>query len=401
MQSQLIYLANLAIPSRATHAMQVMRMCTAFKSIGFDVTLAHLDFEAETPEGYTGDVWSFYGIKERFTIKRLGQLEWKLLARFEWIQKILRLLPWILFAWHCHGNNERPFVCYGRSKMGVWAMLWIQKLRLRPSLCQGIYWELHDFPRSQMEINLLSKVSGLIVISEALRRDLIKIVPEIQGRIWVEPDGVAMELIQSGREQYINARQSLGLSDEDKVVVYTGRAIKGKGVEVLIDAADYLKESGVKIIIVGKVYHPEYLEKAKRKSNVSFVGFIPPAHVSFYAAIADFFVIPTTPDLPYAAYTSPLKMFEYMAYGKPVLASNLPVIREILQHEYNALLFEPGDAKSLAQAIIRLLSAPKLAEKLGKSACHDVQKYTWVCRAQRIVEKFSNESASLSRYGSF
>ena len=84
-------------------------------------------------------------------------------------------------------------------------------------------------------------------------------------------------------------------------------------------------------------------------------------------------------------YTSPLKLFEYMASKRPIIASDLPSIREILNTE-NAILVKPGSAKALANAIKFALENPDFCAKISKQAYKDVQKYTWEKRAKRILE---------------
>jgi glycosyltransferase involved in cell wall biosynthesis len=78
-----------------------------------------------------------------------------------------------------------------------------------------------------------------------------------------------------------------------------------------------------------------------------------------------------------AYYTSPLKLFEYMAAGVPIVASALPSLREVLRHDRNALLVEPGNPVSLAQGLQKVLSRSALADKIAERARVDVAKYTW------------------------
>jgi glycosyltransferase involved in cell wall biosynthesis len=91
------------------------------------------------------------------------------------------------------------------------------------------------------------------------------------------------------------------------------------------------------------------------------------------------------PDNPMARYfTSPLKVFEYMAAGLPIVASELPALREVLRHEENALLVPPDDAPALAAALRRLTSEPALAERLRHQAHADVAGRTWEARAASV-----------------
>jgi len=84
-------------------------------------------------------------------------------------------------------------------------------------------------------------------------------------------------------------------------------------------------------------------------------------------------------------YTSPLKLFEYMVIGRPIVASDLPSLREILNAK-NAILFEPDNSKSLALAIKKLIQDSSRAQLLADQARLDAQKYSWSARAKKILE---------------
>jgi glycosyltransferase involved in cell wall biosynthesis len=86
------------------------------------------------------------------------------------------------------------------------------------------------------------------------------------------------------------------------------------------------------------------------------------------------------------SYASPLKLFEYMAMGLPIVAPNTANINEVLTHEENAFLFEPGDCEGLRKALVRLATDKHLREALGQSAIKRLQSggFTWDDNAQRI-----------------
>jgi glycosyltransferase involved in cell wall biosynthesis len=86
-------------------------------------------------------------------------------------------------------------------------------------------------------------------------------------------------------------------------------------------------------------------------------------------------------------FGSPTKLFEYMGLGKPIVASDLEQIGEVLDHERSALLCEPGDAGAAAAAVLRLLDDPDFAERLGAAALGDaVQRYSWRAHTRRILD---------------
>ena len=94
-------------------------------------------------------------------------------------------------------------------------------------------------------------------------------------------------------------------------------------------------------------------------------------------------------------FTSPLKLFEYLAAGRAIVASDLPSIREILHNEADALLVPPGDASALAGAIRRLLDDPALAARLARAAFEAAPQYSWDRRAEKLETLFTEVMRTL------
>ena len=104
---------------------------------------------------------------------------------------------------------------------------------------------------------------------------------------------------------------------------------------------------------------------------------------------ADIAILPT-PSLGFSNFTSPLKLFEYMASGMPIVVSNSEIFREILSQK-NSLFFKENDSKDLAQKIKYLSENQKIAQKIGRNAFFDSKKYTYQKRAEKISWLFSNK----------
>jgi len=116
-----------------------------------------------------------------------------------------------------------------------------------------------------------------------------------------------------------------------------------------------------------------------------FVDYQPHAKAVKYIKAMDALVIPFPNKPHYAFYASPLKLFEYMASGRPIIASDLPALKEIL-NDRNAMFFEPDNAEDLARKIKLLKSSQTLGNHLSQQALADVRKYTWQERANRILK---------------
>jgi glycosyltransferase involved in cell wall biosynthesis len=387
----IVYVCNSQIPSRSTNSMQIMRMCAAFAESGADVTLVHSPSRSELPEGWSGDLCAFYGVAANFAIVELPTGLRPENAKRRWISRGARLRALWRYQVHRSAPPQSPYVWYGRSFLGALLAIVARHLWLGRSSCRAIVVELHDEPASAAEWRILRHVDAVVTISQALRQRVVAYQPRLEKRVWVEHDGADVEAVSqasSGTAQA--ARVRLGISRaEGPVIVYTGRVNSDKGADLLLDAMDDLRPSGAVGVLVGKVYDASFLERAS-DGNVHFTGFVPPAQVPAYLAAADILVLPTRPRLSYSAYMSPLKLFEYMAARRPIVATDIPVLREVLQHERNALLFRPDDPRSLADQISRLWSDPGLQEQLVAQAWQDVRSYAWPARARRIASQLTS-----------
>jgi glycosyltransferase involved in cell wall biosynthesis len=105
-------------------------------------------------------------------------------------------------------------------------------------------------------------------------------------------------------------------------------------------------------------------------------------------------VLPNPASAISTRFTSPLKLFEYMAAGRPIVASDLPAITEVLRHEKNALLVAPGDPAALAAAVRRLLNDRALADRLAQAALVDAGEYSWDRRGERLEALFQQVTHS-------
>jgi glycosyltransferase involved in cell wall biosynthesis len=396
---RIVYLANTQIPSRATNGMQIMRMCAAFAAQGVDVTLVHPHRFGSRPEGYSGDVWAFYGVKESF---RLVTLPTPLNVRLSNLERFARLARGVpLSTWMLARSRPgaEPFIAYSRSTLGAWLAIRSRRLWGRRSACRGVYVEVHDAPRTQGARKTLAGADGCVAISAALRDELVAMCPRLAGRTFVEHDGVDGALLSRAAPEAEPVRRRLGIEQGFTVVGYTGRVNGSKGANTVLRAAELLLSVPVHFVLVGKVYDDVDLDVARHLANVTFTGFVPPADVPSYVAAFDILVMPTSAKLSYSRFTSPLKLFEYLASGRPVICADLPVLQEIVQHERNALLFEADVPASLADAVRRLRADHALGVALAQRARRDVVCFTWESRARRILECISETALGTKRPG--
>jgi glycosyltransferase involved in cell wall biosynthesis len=185
-------------------------------------------------------------------------------------------------------------------------------------------------------------------------------------------------------------REELRLPVDKFIVAYVGQAWRWKRIEFLIDAFELLNSSDVILLIVGGPKNElqflrRYARTKQNSNNIIIKGPVLPMDVPKYLLAADCLVHYTPSSGPMKSY-SPLKIFEYMAAGKPILAPRQPWIEEVLKDGENALLFDEDSPKDLAEKIELIKNNPALAGRIAKNAKQQSAKHTYQERAKRLLE---------------
>lgn len=185
---------------------------------------------------------------------------------------------------------------------------------------------------------------------------------------------------------------------EPFTVGYAGHLYPWKGVDVLVDALALVPEA--RGLIVGGHPGEADLDRIRRRithagldGRITITGLMKPADVSGALAPAHVLVLPNTPTRMSERYTSPLKLFEYLWMGRPIVASDLPAIREVVTPDVSAIVSPAGDAHALAAAIRRVRADPALAERLGTAARALAPSYSWDARAERLEAALAEAAA--------
>lgn len=192
------------------------------------------------------------------------------------------------------------------------------------------------------------------------------------------------------RESCLN---KLGLDQKARYVGFVGMFFRHQGIETLIEASPAISASfpDVRFLIVGdgvmmEKWTSKISEKGISKAFI-FPGKVPYVDVPLYLNAMDVCVAPFTRD---RGETSPLKLFDYFACGRPVVASDIASIHEILIESGAAIPIIPDDPGALAKAIIQLLGNPEKAEEIGRRGRRFVQsKYSWEANTERLIKAIS------------
>lgn len=381
----LVLVANARMPSQRAQSLQVAQCAAAYQRAGAATTLLHA---ARTktmtlPPGVS--LWGFYGIPE----ERAPAVE--AVPCVDWIDRVPRVLQYaparLQEQTFARGAAKRVLAGFSGAR--------VLSREVETALClvrakrEDVFLEIHRVPGGKLRRRWLVEaargVRGVLAISGGVREDLLRLgIGEDQ--IQVEHDGFDPALF-AGRPGRIEARATLGLPEGVPVVVYTGGLLAWKGADVLVEAARALPD--VYFVVVGGMDGDVRRLRARAGglANVRLDGFQLPTRVPLYLAAADVGVVPNRSKPAISArYTSPLKVFEAMAAGLPLVASDVPSLRELLLDGRDALLVPPDDPGALAQGIARLAGDAALRARLGESLSSRAAAHTWDARAARILD---------------
>ncbi len=378
---RILYISDSIIPSCTANSINVMKMCNAFSNIGHEVVLLSI----KRPGSHQKEVeneFDFYGVEPRFEIRKFHLP----LMKFSILLYSLRCAVEIL--------KIKPDLVYGRFLRGVWLAA-----RLNFDVVYEMHFPVWKMPRVGRLLfsNLVKneKLKFLVVISKALKEMVEK---DISGKeIIVAHDGA--DLIGDIKKEVKTI-----LSDQDRnrtKVGYVGHLYPGRGIELILKMATELPDIDFHII-GGKEEDIKAKKRELKENNVFFHGFIPPYLINDYILGCDILIMPYQRKVAISGdkysdtsrWMSPLKMFEYMASGKPIIASDLPILSEVLEHGRNAVLVAPDDTDGWVRAVRHLINNEKLGERIAQQALIDLrQSYTWKRRAQKVLSDVLKSSS--------
>jgi len=381
---RIAYCTNVRLPSERAHGHQVSRVCHALGALGHDVHI-YAPYRKNT---ITTDFWEYHGV-DRSKVDLIhtksfdgiacpmtfGVLGLKM-TTLSYIKKLLPLLK--------SGNYD---IIYTRTPEILGALL---------SSEIPVVAELHRLPRRNKKrfVSNCRRCRMIVCLTTPMRDELVKWGVS-KNKILVEGD--AVDLDKFDKEAKIELREISDGAGGRLIIGYVGAlASMGfqKGVSELLNAIHLLKRENVKVhcAIVGgpEGWVSEYKKMANHlgldRVDVSFKGHIPSNDVPRAMKQCDILVYPAPVNLNtyFTRDTSPLKLFEYMAAQKPIVAADLSTVRDVLD-ETTTTFCKPGDPQSLADAIKKVLSAPEEAELKAKLARQLVEKHTWEKRMFRIM----------------
>ena len=365
-------IAGSTIPSDTANSLQVMKACQALVQIGHEVSLL-----VPGARDNSVDLKKHYGLEMDFPIEWLSSSSRR---RFTWdaVRRARVLKTDLIYSWFPQS------AVFGLLR----GMPVVFEVHIQPTGRFGPLWH-QAFAVTGGRKRLVSITHALVHLLE--QHFKMRFRPE---QVVIAPNGVDLERFASLPDP-VTARRQTGLR-EAPTVMCTGHLYAGRGADLFLALARTLAEAHF-VWVGGRPDDIEFWRMRAEKNkifNVTFAGFIPNRELPMYQAAADILVMPYSSSImgssgtaDSAGVASPMKMFEYMASGRAIASAYLPVIREVL-NENNAVFCKPDDINSWKSALERLLRDEKLRYQLGSQARRDVEGYTWVARARRIMNEF-------------
>jgi glycosyltransferase involved in cell wall biosynthesis len=369
-------------PSALASTVQSVNMAQAFAERGHDVMLvaANNDPSLATVLGAT-DAASLYGFTPAFRTRVLSVRSRRGQSYINAV-RIARLV-----------RQERPDLILSRDLRGclIPAILGVPTVfeahSLTALLGRQERWAISRLLRTPA-------FRGFVVISEPLAQDLAREFDVPKDRILVAHDAVRPEDPGPSAGAAPDGRSP---TDRPLRIGYTGSLFAGRGIELLIEVAG--RAPWAELHLVGG---PADVANALRErladlpgGRIVIHGMVTPIRARELQREADVLVAPfarkvgTDSGVDTSRWMSPMKVFEYMASGRPIVISDLPVLREILRPEVDALMVTPEDPDALLAALERLRDDPDLGRRLASSAQERVHaEFTWDRRAQKVLSRF-------------
>lgn len=371
MAPKLIYLTHARIPSDKTPYPFILKTCAGFVQEGWRVELWAANrynpwFAGVPPHQAVGSA-------KDVPIVRIPVIDWmRFIGR---VGFVLMIATYNCAVWY-RLRKHRNALVYAHD---------IRDIVLPVLLGIPVACEIHDYFESSVRlINriVLPRLKHLIV-TNAIKAEFLREKYGIpRERMLVQPNAVAaddFDIPETCRE----AREKLSLPEHERIIMYTGHLYAWKGVYTLAAAMEFMHDGNL-YFVGGTDFDRKALQRFVAENQLHRIIFVEPQpheKIPLYLRAADVVVLPNTAkEAVSREETSPVKLFEYLASGTPIVATDLPSVREIVS-EKEVLFAKPDDPRDMARAIESAFSAG-VARK--ENAISLARKHSWEDRARAI-----------------
>lgn len=371
---KVLYWSDAGLPGREANTVHVMKMCQGMAENQHKVYLLARKVNNNI---FGKNIFEYYGVKKNFEI---------IFPNYPKVRGggLVYALNGLRYA-----KDIYPDIVYGRSVYGCYLATVFMNV--------PVIYEAHDkLEKSKRFRKLLAKIlqgknfCSLVVISHRLEEYYEKEWGVPKDKIIVAPDSadpVKGELKQIEIKAIGNGKH----------IGYIGSLYKGRGIELIMKLAEAFQNDTFHIIGGTREEINMWKKRSGFLKNIIFYGHVSPADVPAYGGCMDILLAPYQNNVytnkegssaNTAEYMSPMKIFEYMSYGKPIICSNLPVIKEVLQSGRDCVLCDPDDILAWTEAIKKIFNDEKFANIIAENAQQEfLEKYTWEKRAKKVFRE--------------
>lgn len=377
----LVLVANARMPSQRAQSLQVAQMAAAFARAGAPTTLLHARRRDTPPVDDVDALWEHYEVPAdaRPAIEAVPCFDWidRVPRRFQYAPARLQELTFARNA------ARRVRADHAGARVLSREIETAHALRDRA----GVFLEVHRVPGGRARRRWLrdaaAAAAGVVAISGGVRADLVELGVD-DAKVLVEHDGFEPARFRDLPPR-AEARTRLELDPARPTVVYVGGLLAWKGVDLLVEAARELPDANVVVAGGMDADVARLRARARGIANVRIDGFQPPGRVALYLAAADLGVAPNRSKPAISArHTSPLKVFEAMAVGLPLVCSDLPSLRDVLDDD-EAWFVAPDDPAALAAGLRAALADDAGRARRSRRLLERAARHGWDARAERIL----------------
>jgi glycosyltransferase involved in cell wall biosynthesis len=394
----ILYLSGSRFPTEKAYGYQIVKECESLAGLGLDVTLIFPELAPRQARNMgvprQPDLMMYYSVKRNFRLKTeaIAPFLDPLYSDMSSVWFLLKILTFAFRSRELVRKNCRK----GR------AVIWTQDLFVVLAQLLGgkaqediLAFECHDVAKKPLAFfaPVIRRLKKIVVTTSGLKKEFLNIgFPE--DRILVLPNAVAVNEFSISESQE-TCRRLMDLPLDRPIIGYIGKFHTyglEKGIPTLIRSLVYLKEKYSHpplIVCVGgpmeyaEIYYRVADDAGVPREMIQFVDFQPRLQIPRWMKACDVCTIPSPAKRFFMKSASPMKLFEYLAAGVPVVASDLPAIRDILQDGKNGLLVPPEDPRAWAAAIARILDDRNFAGDLARRGFETVKDNSWERRAAR------------------
>ena len=377
MTHKLIYLTHARIPSDKTPYPFILKTCAGFMQEGWAVELWAAN--RHNPWFAGADPYQAVDAAKKVPIVHVPVIDWmRFIGRLGFVFMIVTYNVVVLFRLRKH----RDALVYAHD---------IRDVVLPVLLGVPMACEIHDYFESS--VGLINRVVlprlKYLIVTNAIKAEFLHKKYRIpRERMLVQPNAVAakdFDILETRRE----ARERLSLPQDERIIMYTGHLYAWKGGYTLAAAMEFIP-NGTLYFVGGTDFDRNALQRFVAENQLPRISFIesqPHEKIPLYLRTADVVVLPNTAkEAVSREETSPVKLFEYLASGTPIVATDLPSVREIVS-EKEVIFAKPDDPRDMARAIENAFSADDARKE---SAISLARKHSWEDRARAISRFVAN-----------